>query len=264
MNHLNELPPSRVLAKLRRGEPAFSAKACYADPELVEAIASSGVDAVWLCQEHRRLDPSLFCSLIQACRLGGADALVRVKPADHTDLAWLLEAGARGILLPKVTTVEEVRRVVEMMRYPPLGRRGWDAIHADSAFGRLPAEAYLAHANANTFLAVQIEEPEAVEQVEEIAALPGVDLLFVGPADLTLNLGSLGSRELLEPVLERVVRACRAHGKAAAIPCLPQEAAGYVERGFTFLNVASDFRCVATGLQSALTAAGVVRETPPR
>ncbi len=257
MNH--PLPTSRVLTKLRRGDPAFSAKACYADPELVELLASSGVDAVWLCQEHRRLDPSLFLALVQACRLGGADALVRVKPADHTDLAWLLEAGVRGILLPKVTTLEEVQRVVEMMRYPPVGRRGWDAIHADSGFGRVPASEYLAHANANTFLAVQIEEPEAVELVEEIAALPGVDLLFIGPADLTLNFGSLGDRELLEPVVERVLQACRAHGKWASIPCLPTDAAGYLERGFRLLNVASDFRCITTGLKEALATAGIDR-----
>ena len=96
------MQPSLVLQKIARGETVITAKAGYTDPELVELVASSGFDAVWICLEHKRMDPSTVYALIQACRLGGADALIRVKPSNYTDVLHLIEAGARGIMLPRV------------------------------------------------------------------------------------------------------------------------------------------------------------------
>ena len=249
--------PSRVRAKLTREDTVLTAKVCYADPELVELVASAGFDAVWLCLEHKRIDPALVYALIQACRLGGADALVRVKPANHADLLWLLEAGARGIMLPRVRHPDEVREVIAAMKFPPFGRRGSDVVHADAAFGRAALGDYLASANRETFLVAQIEEPEAVEHIDAIAALPGVDVLFVGPADLSLGLGQPGAYagpEVMR-VVELVAAACRRHGKRAGIPCAADQVAKYRALGFSFFNVISDYRCVVQGLKSALAAA---------
>ena len=105
------MQPSLVLQKIARGETVITAKAGYTDPELVELIASAGFDAVWICLEHKRMDPSMVYALIQACRLGGADALIRVKPSNYTEVLQLIEAGARGILLPRVVHPDEVRAV---------------------------------------------------------------------------------------------------------------------------------------------------------
>lgn len=248
---------STVLQKLNRGEEILTAKACYADPELVELVASAGFDALWLCLEHRRLDPSLVYSLLQACRLGGADALVRVKPSNHADLLWLLESGARGLMLPRVRTAAEVREVVAMMKFHPEGRRGGDVVHADSNFGRAPLADYLATSNRQTFLVVQIEEPEVVSQLDEIAALPGVDVLFVGPGDLSLGFGQPGAHagpEVMQ-VVTAVAAACRRHGKRAGIPCAADQMAKYRALGYTFFNVISDYRCVVHGLKAALATA---------
>jgi len=250
------MQPSVVLKKIRAGEAVITAKSCYTDPELVEMIASSGFDAVWICLEHKRLDASMVYALIQACRLGGADALIRVKPANYTDVLQLIEAGARGIMLPRVKHADEVREVVRAMKFPPLGARGFDGIHAEADFGRiLPAE-YLAKANDENFLVVQIEEPEVVPHIEEIAATPGVDVLFVGPADLTLGLGKFGKTDDPEvrAILQSVADACARHGKVAAIPCAPDQVKGYHDMGFRFFNVISDFRCVSTGMKAARAA----------
>lgn len=235
----------------------LTAKACYADSELVELMASSGFDAVWICSEHKRFDPSVMHSLIQACRLGGADALVRVRPSQYADLLWLLEAGARGIMLPRVRHPDEVREVVAAMKFHPQGRRGADVVHADSNFGRVPLADYLAEANRETFLAVQIEEPEVVPHLDEIAALPGVDVLFVGPGDLSLGYGQPGAHagpEVMK-VVEAVGAACRRHGKCAGLPCAADQVAKYRALGYGFLNVISDYRCVVNGLKAALEAA---------
>ena len=150
---------SRVKQKLSAGEIALCAKACYQDPELVELMASSGVDAIWICLEHKKIAPDTLQAMIQACRLGGADAIIRVKPGNYSDLLYLLEAGARGIMLPRVRHPDEVREVIAAMKFPPEGRRGFDGIHAEADFGRLPVADYLVRANRDSLLVVQIEEP---------------------------------------------------------------------------------------------------------
>ena len=251
------MSPSLVRRKLTQGETVFTAKACYADPELVELVASSGFDAVWLCLEHKRPDPAVVYSLIQACRLGGADALVRVKPANYTDVLWLLESGARGLMLPRVRHPDEVREVIAAMKFTPAGRRGADVIHADSDLGRMPLGEYIADANWNTFLVVQVEEPEVVPHLDAIAALPGVDALFVGPADLSLGLGQteLLNGPAVAAVVEQVAAVCARHGKRAGLPCGADQVAKYRKLGYDWFNVSSDFRCVSQGLRTARDAA---------
>jgi 4-hydroxy-2-oxoheptanedioate aldolase len=244
---------SRIRQKLARGEAAWCAKAGYCDPELVELMSTLGFDGIWICLEHKRLDPSTTYALIQACRLGGADAIMRVKPANYTDLLALLEAGAKGIMLPRVRGPEEVREVIAAMKYPPLGRRGYDGIHADAGFGLGSPTDYMAHANGETLLIVQIEEPEVVPHLDPIAALPGVDVLFVGPADLSLGLGKFGQPEApeLDAVFKQVAEACRRHDKVAGIPCAAAQVPRYYEMGYRFFNVASDYRCLVNGLNQA-------------
>ena len=241
---------SVIRKKLARGETILCAKASYEDYEVVELMGTFGFDGMWICLEHRRSDPTVVQGLLHACRLGGMDAIVRVKPANYTDIIWLLEAGARGIMLPKVTRPEEVRECLAAMKFPPLGQRGFDGVHADANFGRTPAIEYLTRANDENLLVVQIEEPEVVPHIDAIAAMPGVDVLFVGPGDLTLSLGKLGQSDDPEvmAILRQVADACRKHGKAAGIPCQPSDIPKYRELGYTFFNVTSGYRCMLNGL----------------
>ena len=257
--------PSFVLQKIKQGANVVCAKACYQDPELVELIASSGFDAVWICLEHKRMDPATVYALIQACRLGGADALIRVRPSNYTDLLHLIEAGARGIMLPRVRHPDEVREVVNAMKFPPLGCRGYDGIHAEADFGRAAPNNYLASANAGNFLVVQIEEPGVVPHIDAIAAMPGVDVLFVGPSDLTLGLGKFGQTDDPEvrAILQNVADACRRHGKVAGIPCAPEQVQGYHDMGYRFFNVISDYRCVINGMKTARAETGIDRADCP-
>ena len=243
--------PSLVRQKITRGETVWCAKACYHDPELVELIARAGFDGIWICLEHKRLDPAVLYSLIRACRLAGADALVRVKPSNYSDLLYLLEAGAHGIMLPRVRNADEVREVIAAMKFPPEGRRGCDCIHVDADFGAASPTEYMADANRETFLVVQIEEPEVVPHLEAIAALPGVDVLFVGPADLSNGMGVFGKPDAPEvlAVVRQVGEAARRHGKVAGIPCAPESVQKYCDMGYRFFNVASDYRCVSNGLR---------------
>ncbi len=246
---------SIVRKKLTSDEPIICVKACYADPEIVEMIGQAGFDCVWICLEHRRIDPTVMKSMIQASRFSGCDCMIRIKPENHTDLAYLLEEGARGIMLPQVQDLAEVQRVVEMMKFPPHGRRGLDSIHLDADMGSVPLVEYVPHENENTFLMVQIETTEVLPDIDAIAATPGVDMLFVGLGDLSANMGLLGQMD--HPKLQEVVRqtgeACLRHGKAAAINCSdPEERKRLWEIGYRFFNVASDFRFIRRGLDEAI------------
>ena len=259
---------SLVRRKLAAGETILTAKSSYDDPALVELIGTFGFDALWICLEHRRAEPPLISALIQACRLHGMDALIRVRPSNYTDLLWLLEAGARGIMLPRVRHADEVRECVAAMKFPQAGRRGFDGVHAEANFGRTPAAEYLAQANDENFLVVQIEEPAVAPQIEAIAALPGVDVLFVGPGDLTLALGAPGRLDHpdVRDILQRVAQACARHGKAAGIPCAPPEVPKYREMGYTFFNVTSSYRCMLDsllGVAAELRTAGIALPGAP-
>lgn len=251
------MPLSSFKQKLASGDNVLCAKACYQDPELVELMASSGIDALWICLEHKRLAPETVYGLLQACRLGGAEAVIRVKPANYSDLLYLFESGARGLMLPRVRHPEEVRETLKAIKFPPEGRRGFDCIHVDSAFGRKPAADYMAEANRDTFLVVQIEEPEILPHVDEIAAMPGVDVLFIGPGDLTLGMGKFGQTDDPEivKIIDNVAAACARHGKVAGLPCPADQVSKYRDRGYRFFNIFSDYRGVTQGMQQALGAA---------
>jgi len=245
------MSPSLVRQKIDRREPVWSAKACYGDPELVELMGSFGFDGIWICLEHKWLAPSTTYSLIQACRLAGTDAIIRVKPANYSDLLYLLEAGARGIMLPRVRHSDEVREVVAAMKFQPLGRRGCDCIHPDAHFGLISTSEYMAMANHETYLIVQVEETEVIPHLETIAALPGVDVLFVGPGDLSNGMragGQVNGSEVMA-VIRQVAEVARRHGKVAGIPCTPKQVKQYYDLGYRFFNVVSDYRCLVNGLK---------------
>lgn len=246
---------SRCKKKFAAGKTAIIAKACYQDPELVELLASGGVDGIWICLEHKHISPDTLYSLIQACRLGHADAIIRIKPTSYTDIIHILEAGACGIMLPRVRHPDEIREVVEMIKFPPEGRRGCDIIHADADFGRGDTTDYFSNANRELMLVVQIEEPEVMPYIDEIASIPAVDVLFVGPGDLSLGFGNYGAIDApaIVSVTREVAEVCSRYGKIAGIPCAPEEAAKFHAMGYRFFNVFSDYRGVAAGLQQAMT-----------
>ncbi len=250
------MKPSVVREKLASGEPVFTAKTSYHNRDIIGLAGSFGFHGVWICLEHTLSDPAHVYSLIQACQLANVDAVVRLKPANYADLLWLLEAGVRGIMLPRVRGIEEVREVVSAMKFPPAGKRGIDGIGPEADFGRLPMQQYFLEANRESFFIVQIEEPEVLPHLDAIAAVPGVDVLFVGPADLTLALGKFGRTndpEVIE-IFRHVSDACRRHGKFAGLPCSAEQVPFYHEMGFRYFNVISDYRCVFDGLKNTVAA----------
>jgi 4-hydroxy-2-oxoheptanedioate aldolase len=244
-----------IREKLCHHEPLLCTRLAYQDPGLVELVARLGVDCVWICTEHVRIDPSRLRSLITAVRCGGAEALVRVRPSGYSDLIQVLEMGANGLMIPWVKTAEEVREIVRMCKFHPQGRRGFDGSQIDADYGLKPMVDYLRDANESTFLVIQIETPEAVENLDEIAAVEGVDVLFLGPNDMSINMGLPGeiSHPKITEIAKKVVQAAERNGKMAGTTCSNPEAfARWREMGFRFINYGSDYRMIRGGYEALI------------
>ena len=256
------LRPSRMLRKLRAGKPAFSTKTNFGDPRLVELIGMIGFDCIWLCMEHVPADWLTIDNQIRAANLHGMDALVRVAKGCYSDYIRPLEADATGIMVPHLMSVEEARQVVQTTRFHPLGRRPVDGGNTDGAFCLLPPEEYMAAANRERFVICQIEDPEPMEQIDEIAAVEGIDMLFFGPGDFSHGIGKPGQYGAPEVIAarRRMVAACKRHGRLAGTVAAVETVPQLLEEGFLYLNVGSDVGLLGKGftdIHNALVPFGI-------
>jgi 2-keto-3-deoxy-L-rhamnonate aldolase RhmA len=207
---------SKMLAKFRNGDFARVCAMGHVLPFYIKYAAHYGFDGIWLDLEHRAMDQREVQLLLALCHANDIDCMVRTPTLEHTKLYRYLEDGATGFLVPLVSTAEAARHLVQAIKYPPIGNRGMDGAGLDAGFGLDAWKAdstYSADANRETFIIVQIETPEAVENLDEIAAVPGVDGLFVGPADLGLRISAHGSTLTIEDAFEATAAAAKKHGK---------------------------------------------------
>lgn len=237
-----------VKTKLKADEPVFMPKVVYQDPALYELVGLLGYDCVWICNEHIGIDPSKLDSLIRACRASGMDAVIRFHPANYQALLHPLEMGAKGVMLSQVKTVKQVTDVVDWMKFFPEGHRGVDAVNAEAAFGLIPFKDYLKRANDENYLIAQIETLDSIDLIEEIAAVKGVDVLFVGPGDLSVNFGIPGEFDhpKMQEVYRRVIEAAKANGIAAGLSCGFDKIPHFMEMGYRFFVGGSDYVTLKT------------------
>ena len=233
---------SKLLGKLRQGAITTVLKINLADPRVVEIAGLCGADCVWLCNEHVPTDWIGLENQIRAARVHGMDSLVRVSRGSYSDYIRPIEADATGIIVPHVGTADEARQVVEWVRCHPVGKRALDGGNVDGLFCLLPIEDYIRQNNSERIIVLQIESPEALESVEEIAAVPGYDILLFGPGDFSHRIGQAGKMEATEVVSarKRVAAAARKHGKFAMTAGLIAPFEELVAEGHRVFNVGAD------------------------
>jgi len=223
-------------------------------PKLVEMIGLlGGFDAVWLDQEHTGISLEQIENAVRAARLVGLDSFVRVAPTDYATIMRPLEAGAGGVMAAMVRSASQTAEVVRWAKFHPHGCRGVNGTGADGNYGTLPLKAYFEKANAESFIAIQIEHIDAVNEVEQIAAVPNVDVLFIGPADLSQSMGLPGQWEhpRLWEAIERVARAAKERGiHWAILPLSPDHARRSVEMGCRMLAIGMDTWAIGKGLKA--------------
>ena len=215
-----------------------------------EIAGNAGFDWLLLDLEHGAGDQSELVHQLQAAAAADTPAIVRIAWNEPWRFKRVLDAGAAGVMVPWVSTVEEAQAATTAMRYFPDGVRGAATLIRANGFGR-DRDEYLQAANDNLLTVVQIETRQAVEHAAAIAAVEGVDVLFVGPFDLSIGLGVGGQFEHPEflAALEQVVAGAKGAGKAAGILLQrPDQVAETIERGFSFIALGSDGGLVANSM----------------
>ena len=222
-------------------------------PVSVEIAANLDFDWLLIDFEHGSGTPADLQNLLRACRNSSAAPIVRIRSVDPDTVKFVLDSGAAGIMFPWVNSAAEAEAAVRSMKYPPQGQRGTAGAIRATDFGR-NWQSYFEEANSQTLVVVQIETPQAVEACEEIAAVDGVDVLFVGPLDLSVNLGHPGdfSPKPFQESLQRVVDACEANGTSAGILSKPGFVDQHKNMGFRLFALSSDMQAVTSGLKESL------------
>jgi 4-hydroxy-2-oxoheptanedioate aldolase len=221
-------------------------------PKLVEMLGMhGGWDAVWLDQEHVGLTGPQIEDGARAARAAGLASFVRLNATDYATVMRPLEAGAGGIMAAMVTSAAQAEQIVRWAKFQPRGCRGVNGSGFDGRFGTLPVQEYMKKANAETFVSIQIEHIDAVNDIDAIAAVPDVDVLFIGPADLSQSMRLSGDWDHPEiwRCIERVAAAAKKHNIAWGIlPINPAYARRSVELGCRMLSIGLDTWAFGRGL----------------
>jgi 2-keto-3-deoxy-L-rhamnonate aldolase RhmA len=188
--------------------------------EIVEIIGLAGFDAVFIDMEHMPVSLREVQTMAVAAKAAGISPFVRTPSLDPPLIARLLDIGVEGIHVPGINGRQDAEAAVAAVRYPPLGRRGILAYSRAAQYGRVPVHEHIERANAETVLALMIETRAAVDAIDDIAAVDGVDLLAVGPEDLAWSLGLAdeGDGPRLQEVISRIASRARDAGRRLAVP----------------------------------------------
>jgi len=241
-----------VKEKLRRGEPALVTCCHLIDPSVYELVSLLGFDAIWLDLEHHATSDETATTLMRAARVGTSDIIARPAKGEFMRMGRLLEAGAQGIMYPRCESAEEAAELVRWAKFAPQGERGVDGANGDNPYCSMPMPPYLRAANENTLLIVQIESPAAVDQAEAIARVPGIDVLMLGPGDLSVIAGI--PYQFDHPVITGAYRILAAAAKSAGkwwgtVSGGPEHTQMLLEMGAKFICHGCDLIMVKQGME---------------
>lgn len=212
-----------------------------------------GFHALWFDHEHVGFSLERLEIGTLAARSQGLDSFVRIAPTDYALVTKCLEAGGGGVMAAQIFSAEQAEQFVRWAKFAPRGARGLNIGGWDGRFATIPPKEFCEKSNRETFVAIQIETAQAVEECDDIAAIDGVDLLFVGPSDLSQSLGVTG--EFMHPdcleAIDKVAAACRNHGKHWGAVCVnPEHAEMMAGKGCRMLSPTSDGKIINAGIQA--------------
>jgi 2-keto-3-deoxy-L-rhamnonate aldolase RhmA len=229
--------------RLRARAPVFLAWTSIGHPQISEIFARSGVDCIGIDLEHSTISQEQSRGIIAAAHAAGVLCLPRIASHNMEMTKRLLDSGADGLIVPMVSTPEEVEQLIAWLKYPPLGKRSYGIARAQG-YG-FDFAAYTQSWNDASSLIIQIETVAGVENIDRLLSYPEVDGAMIGPYDLSGSLGIPGQidSEPVRAASQRVADACRKHGKACGTQIIDVDAAAIqaaLAKGFTFIVLASD------------------------
>lgn len=249
-------------SRLASGAPLLGTFVKTPHPHVVEVLASTGLDCLCLDAEHAPFDRRDLDACIMAARAGGMPVLVRPASSAAHEILNALDCGADGVLVPHIRSAEEAKAVAASVHYGPGGghaRRGYAGSSRAAGYGTRPIPEHLTASAAASVLIAQIEDLEALDDIDAIAAVPGIDALFVGRIDLTIALGCTSPDDpAVLAAVERILAACRAAGRACGMfTSRPADAAEWQCKGASLFLLGSDHGFLREGAANLRRAAGI-------
>ena len=232
---------SKMIEKLKNDELVTCTKINITDMTVAEIAAWSGFDCIWLDMEHVPSDKEEIRAAMLAAKARGAETIVRTTRGAYSNMVHFLEMDAAGIMVPHVMNLQEAKEIVYYTKFHPIGRRPLDGGNADGKYCMMGLSDYIQYSNEEKLTIVQIEDVEAMEDIEEIASLEGIDMLFFGPADFSQSLGTPGGNaEEVEKARVKVAEVARKHGKIAGTVGRADGLPHLYELGYRFVSMGAD------------------------
>ncbi len=248
----SSVPPvkNRLKEKWKAGEPTYGAWLSLAAPMVAEAAASAGFDYVCIDMQHGTADYESALAMLAAMRGADSTPIVRVPWLEPGIIGRVLDAGALGVVIPMVNSRAEAEAAVAACRYAPAGARSFGPVRAGMAWGA----DYFATANDEIACIPMIETRHAVEHVDDILSVPGIDAAYVGPADLSITYGLPPGVDnpgtVFDEAIETIVASCNRHGVTPGIHSISSLAAKRVGNGFRMITVSSDLQALSGGMRN--------------
>jgi len=242
-----------VKAALRQGRPVIAATVTTNSLDAAAHLAATGFDFLWIEMEHSPITLETLRNMVLATRGLPALPFARVPVNEFWTAKRVLDAGVSGVIFPFTSTPELAAQAAAACKYPPHGRRGSGAGLAQFTWPRV--DDYYANADQNVMVIVLIEEARAVENIDAIAATPGVDVMFIGVSDLSFSLGLRGRQNepALDEAIRKVVEAGRRHGKILGRPAgSPEQVKQFIDQGFLLFQAPTDLGFMTAGAKSYL------------
>lgn len=243
---------NNVKQKLKNREPVIGTFVKTTDASIVEILGNAGIEFFVLDTEHVSYNPETITNMVRAADISGIVPIVRIREMNAVNIMQALDTGALGYHAPNVDTYEQAKIAVEAGRYAPLGNRGYAPTHRAAQYGKMDKQDYINKANSEVLTILHCETKEAVENLDQILTLEELDVIFIGPMDLSQSLGRdvMGKREhpellkVIDQIIEKVNRAGKAIGTVADNVEMAQE---LIKKGVLYIPISSDQGMIANG-----------------
>ncbi|MFI3173534.1 MAG: aldolase/citrate lyase family protein [Eubacteriales bacterium] len=252
---------NRIIEQYKKNEVSMGTFAHLQSMDGIEAIILSGMDYVVLDREHSPISMEKIAQYVTLGEQYGTATLVRVREGNKSEILQALDVGASGVVIPGVSTIEEVRKLVEFAKFEPLGKRGY-SVSKDGKWGydedlyKNGMQGYMEWCNRNTLLLPQCETRGCLDNIEEIVRIEGVDGIMVGPFDLSIALGRPGEFETEEfqQALDRILKACKDAGKLTIIfSASTVDSNSHIKRGYHSVMLGLDTLTLVEGYKKLLS-----------
>ncbi len=253
-----QMRKSKILRRIRSGETAVTAKLNLSDPRGAELAAMFDFDGLWIDLEHTPSTIHDVEKTVWAAKSHDCDVITRVEKGCYNDYIKPFEADSTAIMIPHLMSYEEAKKIVYFTKFHPIGRRPIDGGNADGAYGLIGGAEYMKEANAERIVIVQIEDPEPLADLEKIAALDGIDMLFFGPADFTQGMGcplDFSNPKVME-TRKRVAEMAKKYGKLAGTTGSPESFDELKAMGYNLINICADVIALGNAYKESLAKIG--------